>query len=170
MISHPIYCNVHYSPNPLLRPLVEHSFTKETSHSKPHGPTVWSRGNRLANIFLYFAQHNLIVHMAQQDTPLFDLQDLDHEELANHKRAKRNIARQRQFKRDTDRAEKLVRLKRELIRKTEWGELGLIWRNQERRAPGVKRIKKEEPSSPIIKSETPPSPKLEWPPTPLSRY
>ena len=31
---------------------------------------------------------NLLVHLVQQDTPLFDLQDLDHEDLANHKRAK----------------------------------------------------------------------------------
>ena len=34
--------------------------------------------------------------------------DLNHEDLVNHKRAKRNIVRQRQFKRDMDRAEKLV--------------------------------------------------------------
>ena len=112
--------------------------------------------------------NNLFVHLVQQDTPLFDLQDLDHEDLANHKRAKRNIARQREFKRDMVRMEKVARLKRELIRKAKRGESGLVWRNQEKRGPGVKRIKKEEPLSPIIKNETPPTPKLEWPPTPLS--
>ena len=113
---------------------------------------------------------NSFVHLVQQDTLLFDLQDLDHEDLANHKRGKRNLARLRALKRETDRAEKLVQLKRELIRKAELGELGLIWRNQEQRAPGVKRIKKEEPSSSVIKLETPASPELQWPPMPLSRY
>ena len=114
--------------------------------------------------------NNLFIHLVQQDTMLFNLQDLGHEDLANHKRAKRNVARQWEFKRDTDRMEKVAQLKRELIRKAERGESGLVWRNQERRAPGVKRIKKEEPSSPIIKNEMPPTPKLEWPPTPLSQY
>ena len=113
---------------------------------------------------------NLFIHLVQQDTTLFDLQDLDHEDLANHKRAKRNIARQREFKRDMVRVEKVAQIKRELIRKAERGESGLLWRNQERWAPGVKKIKKEEPLSPIIKNETPPTPKLEWPPTPLSQY
>ena len=80
------------------------------------------------------------------------------------------MVRAKEFKRMMDRAEKLVQLKRELIRKAELGELGLVWKNQERRALGVKRIKKEEPSSPILKIETPPSPQLQWPPTPISRY
>ena len=57
-----------------------------------------------------------------------------------------------------------------MIRKAELGVSGLIWRNQERWALGVKRVKKEEPSSPVIKIETPPTPPLEYPPTPLSRY
>ena len=108
---------------------------------------------------------NSFVHLVQQDTMLFDLQDLDHEDLVNHKRAKKNIARARKLQRSTERAEKLVRLKRELIRKAELGESGLVWRNQENRAPGVKRIKKEEPSSPVIKLETPPTPSLQYPPS-----
>ena len=64
----------------------------------------------------------------------------------------------------------MVGLKRELIRKAELGELGLVWRNQEQRPKGVERIKKEEPSSPIIKIETPPTPTLLYPPTPPHRY
>ena len=122
--------------------------------------------------------NNLFVHLVQQDTTLFDLQDLDHEDLVNHKEGKRRLVESRALKRETKRLEKLVRLKRELIGKAELGELGLIWRNQERRPKGVKRIKKEEPSSPIIKIETPPSLTLQYPPTPphqhelmpLSRY
>ena len=113
---------------------------------------------------------NSFVHLVQQNTPLFNLQDLDHEDLVNHKRGKRNLVRSRALKRETDRVEKLVQLKRELIRKAELGELGLVWRNQEQRAPGVKRVKKEEPLSPMLKIETPPLPQLQWPPTPLSRY
>ena len=106
---------------------------------------------------------NLFVHLVQQNTPLFNLQDLDHEDLANHKRAKRNIVRTRKLQRSTERAEKLVQLKRELIRKAELRVSGLVWRNQERREKGVKRIKKEEPSSPVIKLETPPTPSLQYP-------
>ena len=82
---------------------------------------------------------NSFVHMVQQDTTMFDLQELTHEELANHKQAKKDLARAKEFKREMDRKEKLVQLKRELIRKAELGESGLIWRNQEQRAPGVKR-------------------------------
>ena len=97
---------------------------------------------------------------------MFDLQDLGHEDLVNHKEGKRRLAESRALKRETKRLEKVVRSKRELIRKAELGELGLVWRNQERRPKGVRRIKKEEPSSPIIKIETPPSPMLQYPPTP----
>ena len=88
----------------------------------------------------------------------------------NHKGAKGNIARLRKLQRSTERAEKLVQLKRELMRKAELGELGLVWRNQEKWAPGVKRLKREEPLSPVIKIETPPTPSLQYPPMPLSQY
>ena len=74
---------------------------------------------------------NLFIHMVQQDTTMFDLQELTHEELVNHKQVKKDLTRAREFKRETNREEKLVRLKEELIRKTELGETGLIWRNQE---------------------------------------
>ena len=42
---------------------------------------------------------NLYVHLVQQDTTLFDLQDLGHIELAEHKRMKRNIRRVRKLQR-----------------------------------------------------------------------
>ena len=108
---------------------------------------------------------NSFVHLVQHDTVLFDLHDLDHADLANHKRAKRDIARANKLQRSTERAEKLVQLKRELIRKAELGVSGLIWRNQERWKKGVPRIKKEELSSPVIKLETPPTPSLQYPPS-----
>ena len=114
--------------------------------------------------------NNSFVHLVQQDTSLFDLQDLDHEDIAHHKEGKRRLAESRVLKWEEKRMEKVVRLKRELIRKAELGELGLVWRNQEWRPKGIKRIKKEEPSSPIIKIETPPTPTLLYPPTPPHRY
>ena len=109
---------------------------------------------------------NSFVHLVQSDTLLYDLQDLDQVDIEDHKERKRRWAELRAKKRERKRMEKVVRLKRELIRKGELGESGLVWRNQERRPKGVQRIKKEEPSSPNLKIETPPSPNLLYPPTP----
>ena len=113
---------------------------------------------------------NSFVHLVQANTILHDLQDLDHVDIENHKERKRRLAELRVKKRETKRMEKVVRLKRELIRKGELGESGLIWRNQEQRPKGVQRIKKEEPLSPQLKIETPPTPTLLYPPTPPHQY
>ena len=110
------------------------------------------------------------VHMVQVGTPLYDLQDLDQPDIDDYKRRIKRRAELNAKKREKRRLEKVDRLKRELIRKGELGESGLVWRNQERRPKGVQRIKKEEPSSPNLKIETPPSPKLLYPPTPPHRY
>ena len=113
---------------------------------------------------------NSFVHMVQVGTPLYDLQDLDQVDIDDHKRRKRRWAKLNAKKREKPRMEKVARLKKELIRKGELGESGLVWRNQERRPKGVQRIKKEEPSSPNLKIETPPSPNLLYPPTPPHQY
>jgi hypothetical protein len=113
---------------------------------------------------------NSFLHMAQFDTALYDLQGLNQAGIEAHKERKRQYARSLAEKREKKRMEKVVRLKRELIRKGELGESGLVWRNQERRQRGVQRIKKEEPSSPVLKVETPPTPNLLYPPTPPHRY
>ena len=42
--------------------------------------------------------NNLFIHLVQQDTMLFDLQDLDHEDLANHKESKQGLAELRALK------------------------------------------------------------------------
>ena len=129
-------------------------------------------GEGLIDSRLYFftlpntIDDNSFIHLVQQDMTLFDLQDLDHVDVQNHKEGKRRLAESRTLKRKVKRMEKVVRLKRELIRKAELGQSGLVWRNQEWRKKGVPRIKKEEPLSPIIKLETPPSPTLIYPPTP----
>ena len=44
---------------------------------------------------------NSFVHMVQQDTLMFDLQELTHKELANHKQVKKDLARAKEFKRET---------------------------------------------------------------------
>ena len=41
---------------------------------------------------------NLFIHMVQQDTTMFDLQELTHEELVNHKQAKKDLVRAKEFK------------------------------------------------------------------------
>ena len=109
---------------------------------------------------------NSFVHMVQVSTPLYNLQDLDQVNIEDHKRRKRRWAKLNAKKREKQRMEKVVQLKKELIRKGELGESGLVWRNQEWRPKVVQRIKKEEPSSPNLKIETPPSPNLLYPPTP----
>ena len=48
------------------------------------------------------------VHLVQQDTTLFDLQDLDHVDIANHKEGKRRLAESRALKQETKRLEKVV--------------------------------------------------------------
>ena len=48
------------------------------------------------------------VHMVQQDTAMFDLQELTHEELVNHRQAKKKLVRAKEFKREEKRMEKLV--------------------------------------------------------------
>ena len=113
---------------------------------------------------------NSFIHMVQVGTPLYDVQDLDQPDIDDYKRRKRRRAELNAKKRWNQRLEKVARLKRELIRKGELGESGLVWRNQERRPKGEERIKKEEPSSPNLKIETPPSPNLLYPPTPPHRY
>ena len=133
-------------------------------------------GNGLINSQEYFftlpntLDDHSFVHMVQVGTSLYDLQDLDQPDIDDYKRRLRKRAELNAKKREKQRMEKVVRLKRELIRKGELGESGLVWRNQERRPKGVERIKKEEPSSPNLKIETPPSPNLLYPPTPPHRY
>ena len=45
---------------------------------------------------------NSFVHMVQQDMTMFNLQELTHEELMNHKQAKKDLARAKELKREMD--------------------------------------------------------------------
>ena len=119
------------------------------------------------------------VHIIQRDTCLFDIQDLNPEDIAERMRIKKKQANKRRMLRIRQtaeiQAEKVKRLRRELRMahkrsRTEDGVLGIVWWNQEYWGTefGVKRlgIKKEEPSTPIlIKVEPPPTPPLTYPPS-----
>ena len=103
------------------------------------------------------------VHIIQQDTCLFDIQDLNPEDIAERLRIKKKQADKRRKMRIRRAAEiqagKVKRLRRELRMvhkrsRTEDGVLGIVWWNQEYWGTGfgVKRlgIKKEEPSTPSL--------------------
>ena len=125
------------------------------------------------------------VHIIQRDTCLFNIQDLDPNDIAERLRIKKKQAVKRRMKRIRRAAEiqegKLKRLRRELQiahkrSRTEDGVLGIVWWNQKYWGTGfgVKRlgIKKEEQSTPPLKVEHPPTPPLTYPPsrTSTSRF
>ena len=53
---------------------------------------------------------NSYVHLVQENTSLFDLQDLDHQDILNHKAGKRRLAEMRANKRREKVLEKVVGL------------------------------------------------------------
>ena len=126
------------------------------------------------------------IHIIQQDTCLFDIQDLDPEDIAERlwiKKKQADKRRIRRIRREAEiQAEKVKRLRRELQiahkrSRTEDGELGIVWWNREYWGTGfrVKRlgIKKEESLTPLLtKVEPPPTPPLTYPPswTSTSRF
>ena len=84
--------------------------------------------------------NHTFIHMVQQDTCLYDIQDLEPEEIAEWMRIKKKQARARRMRRIRQLAEiqveKVKQLKRELwiAHKrscTEDGVLGIVWWNQE---------------------------------------
>ena len=102
------------------------------------------------------------VHMIQRDTCLYDIQDLDPEDIATRQRLNKKAAKRRQMKRIGRHAElraaevKLLRRELRIAHKknrTEDGELGIVWWSREFWDDGktVKRltVKKEEPVTPI---------------------
>ena len=123
------------------------------------------------------------VHIIQRDTCLFDIQDLDPEDIAERLRIKKKQTDKRRMGRIRQaaeiQAEKVKRLRRELRlphkrSKTEDGQLGIVWWDQSYwsmkfGAKGL-RIKKEESSTPplLIKVKHPPTPPLTYPPSQTS--
>ena len=121
------------------------------------------------------------IHIIQQDTCLYDIQDLDPEDIAERLRIKKKQVDKRRMRRMRQaaeiQAEKVKRLRRELRivhkrSRTEDGQLGIVWWNREYWGNkfGVKRlgIKMEEPSTLsllIPKVKPPPTPPLTYPPS-----
>ena len=125
-------------------------------------------------------------HLIQWETCLYNLQDLEPEELTDHKRRKNNAVRRRKMKKIREAVEKLVQLKRELRlmhkrSRTESGQQGIVWWNREYWDTGMgmkrlrtlengKNVTKEESStlSLWIKVKSPPTPCLHYPPSSMS--
>ena len=143
-------------------------------------------GNNFFNADNFFTLPNTLydgtyVHIIQQDTCLYDIQDLNPEDIAERLRIKKKQADKRRMRRIRQAAEiqagKVKRLRGELWiahkrSRTEDGESGIVWWNIEYwdKGFGVKRleIKKEEPSTPslqIPKVEPPSTPPLTYPPS-----
>ena len=120
------------------------------------------------------------VHIIQRDTCLYDISDLNADNITERMWIKKKQADKKRMKHMRHAAEiqagKVKRLRRELWiahkrSRTEDGQLGIIWWNREYwgNGFGVKRlgIKKEEPSTPsiLVKVEHPPTPPLTYPPS-----
>ena len=90
------------------------------THSKKHHLPMNHPIHQLKNVeailntrYYFFSLPNSLdddtyVHLIQCSTCLYDLQDLTPEELADHKRRKKNWVRQRKMKRIREEAEKIV--------------------------------------------------------------
>ena len=119
------------------------------------------------------------VHIIQHDTCLYDIQDLNPEDIAERLRIKKKQMDKRRMRKMRRAAEiqagKVKQLRRELRiahkrSRTEDGTLGIVWWNQEYWGTGfgAKRlgIKKDEPSTPsLVKVERPLTPPLTYPPS-----
>ena len=121
--------------------------------------------------------NHTFVHIIQRDTCLYDIQDLEPEDITERMRIKKKQATWRRMRRMRQAAEiqveKVKWLKRELWlmhkwSKTESGEMGIIWWNREYWGTGFGarrfKVKKEEPLTLVI------PPKVELPPTSQLTY
>ena len=151
----------------------------------PHPSDQLVEENILLDTGNFFTLPNMLdddtyVHMIQQDTCLYDIQDLEPEDIAERMRIKKKQALKRRMRRIRRAAEiqagKVKWLRRELQiahkrSRTEDGELGIVWWNREYWGTGfrVKRlgIKKEEPLTLSLwaKVEPPSTPPLTYPPS-----
>ena len=122
-----------------------------------------------------------VVQLIQPDTLAYDLADLEEEDFAEWRRMKEEESRARRMRRIREKVGVLKQLKRELrqahkLSRTESGFPGICWWHLKYWDKGL-RVKKEEPTSPMIvniKVESPSTPHLQYPSqsptTPSSRY
>ena len=185
----PLYKNVGIMASPPA--MSTHSKKQHLPHDHPVHQN-FEDGMAIINTTHYFftlpntLDDHTYIHLVQRNTCLYNLQDLDPEELAERMRIKKSRVRRRKRKRIRKEAEKVVQLKRELWlmhkrSQTESGIIGIVWWNREYwdTGMGMKRlrtlenglkVKKEEPLTPLlhIKVKSPPMPCLNYPPSSLS--
>ena len=130
--------------------------------------------------------NNSYVHLIQCDTCLYDIQDLDPDDIETRLWMKKKVVKKQRMQKIRRHAElraaevKLLRRELQIAHKknrTENGEMGIVWWNREYwdKGKGVKRIlvKKEEPVTPIWWGQNykPSTPMLTYPSlTPTSQY
>ena len=150
----------------------------------PHPADQLEEENFLIDTGNFFTLPNMLddhtyIHIIQRDTCLYNIQDLEPEDITERMRIKKKQADKRRMRRIRCAAEiqamRVKHLRRELRvahkkSRTEDGTLGIAWWNREYWGTGfrVKRlgIKKEEPSTPLlVKVEQPPTPTLTYPPS-----
>ena len=182
MICHLTFYNVSYKVQIYASPPTLNTHSQKRQHpAGPHNQHIEDGIAILGTRYYFFTLPNILdddsyICLIQRGTCLYDLQDLDPEELADHKRRKKNWARAKRMQRIREHVEKIVRLKRELRlmhkrNRTTSGQLGIQWWNTEYRNTGLGlrriKVKKEEPSTPSlqIKVESPPTPSLLYPPS-----
>ena len=158
--------------------------THSKKHQLPHPANQLNKENLLLDMGNFFTLPNMLdnhtyVHIIQWDTCLYDIQDLEPEDITERMRIMKKQADKRRIRRIRQaaeiQAEKVRWLRREFQAahkksRTEDGELGIVWWNWEYWGTrfGVKRlgIKKEEPSTPSLsKVEPSPTPPLTYPPS-----
>ena len=118
----PIIVQILYS-SPLLN---THS-QKKAALLNPMGPQFSHRDINSQQYFFTLPNtidNNLFVHLVQLDTTLFDLQDLDHEDLANHKEGKRRLAESRAFKQETKKVGKSGLIQKRVDKESRIGRIG----------------------------------------------
>ena len=187
MIYPHTFYNVSYSWYCSLSSHHEHLFKKGASSRWPPHQSIFQKrdGHSQHQIFFFTLPNSLdndrYIHLLQWGTCLYNIQDLDPEDIAEWKRKKKNWARKQKMRRIREVAEKLVQLKGELglmhkQSRTESGQLGIVWWNWEYwdSGMGLKRlrtldnglqVKKEEPTTPSlhVKIESPPTPCIHYP-------
>ena len=117
--------------------------TRSKKRQLPYPTDQLDEDNLLLNMSNFFTLPNMLddhtyIHIIQQDTCLYDIQDLEPEDIAERMRIKKKQADKRRMRRIRHQAEiqaeKVKQLKRELWivhkrSRTEDGELGIVWWN-----------------------------------------
>ena len=97
--------------------------TRSKKQHLPHDHPIHQNikdGMEILNTTHYFftlpntLDNHMYIYLVQRDTWLYDLQDLEPENLSERMRIKKNQVRRRKMRRVRKEAEKLVQLKREL--------------------------------------------------------